>query len=250
MNRLLLLLLVLSSFLPTAHAQQTIPLPKKEFLDSTFTVLPYEAGARYYRETVYTDSIGGTVKQYYVSGKLHSSGTFDHIRKTIAHGTLSTWYESGQLQYQATFVHDAPVEAFGYYPTGQLKRHERYVGKKRKIAECFAEDGQKIRFFEFNIMPVYPEGNGGVHAIVGAVMRNTIYPQEALRGNLTGRVMLSFVVTPVGTVTDIKVTQSAHPLLDAAAVQAVQQLKRFTPGQEDGKPVRVSFTVPVSFAIK
>ena len=90
MNRLLLLLLVLSSFLPTAYAQQTIPLPKKEFLDSTFTVVPSEAGARYYRETVYTDSIGGTVKQYYVSGKLQSSGTFDHIRKTIAHGTLST----------------------------------------------------------------------------------------------------------------------------------------------------------------
>jgi protein TonB len=250
MKGFLLLLLVLSGFVTTAYAQQTIPPPKKEFLDSTFAVLSSELGARYYRETVYMDSIGGAVKQYYLSGKLQSSGTFDHIRKTIAHGTLNTWYESGQLQYQATFVHDAPVEAFGYYPTGQLKRHELYVGKKRKVAQCFAEDGQKIRFFEFSIMPVYPEGNGGVHAIIGAVMRNTIYPQEALRSNITGRVTLSFAVTSVGTVADIKVTQSAHPLLDAAAVQAVQQLKRFTPGQEDGKPVRVAFTVPVNFAIK
>lgn len=250
MKRFLPFLIVLSGFITTAYAQQAIPLPKKEFLDSTFTVVPSEAEARYYRETVYADSIGGTVKQYYLSGKLHSSGTFDHIRKTIAHGTLNTWYESGQLQYQATFVHNAPIEAFGYYPTGQLKRHERYVGKKRKVAECFAENGQKIRFFEFSIMPVYPEGNGGEHAIIVAVMHNTTYPQEALRGNITGRVTLSFAVTPVGTVADIKVTQSAHPLLDAAAVQAVQQLKRFTPGQEDGKPVRVAFTVPVNFAIK
>jgi protein TonB len=58
------------------------------------------------------------------------------------------------------------------------------------------------------------------------------------------------VVTPLGTVADIKVTQSAHPVLDAAAVQAVQKLKRFTPGQEDGKPVKVSFTVPMNFNIK
>lgn len=250
MKRLLLFLVVLSGFTPAAYAQQMIPLPKKEFLDSTFTVLPSEAGARYYRETVYTDSIGGTVKQYYLSGKLQCSGTFDHIRKTIAHGTLSTWYESGQLQYQATFVHDAPVEAFGYYPTGQLKRHELYVGKKRKVAQCFGEDGQKIRFFEFRIIPVYPEGSGGERAIIMAVMHNVIYPQEALRNNITGRVGLRFVVTPLGTVADIEVTQSAHPLLDAAAVQAVRQLKRFTPGQEDGKPVRVAFTVPVNFAIK
>jgi protein TonB len=250
MKQFLLLLLVLNGLAGAASAQQTIPLPKKEFLDSTFTVIPSAVGAQYYRETSYTDSIAGTVKNYYLSGKPQSSGTFDHIRKSIANGTLETWYESGQLQYQATFVHDAPVEAFGYYPTGQLKRHELYVGKKRKIALCFAADGKKVRFFEFRQLPVYPEGNGGEQAVVVAVMQNTIYPQEALRYNVTGRVLLSFVVTPVGTVTDIKVTQSAHPLLDAAAVQAVQNLKRFTPGQEDGKPVRVSYTVPVNFRIK
>lgn len=250
MKQIVLLSFALTGLAGTAAAQQPIPLPKKEFLDSTFVVLPSAVGARYYRETVYTDSVGGTVKNYYLSGKPQSSGTFDHIRKNIAHGTLETWYESGQPHYRATFVHDAPVEAFSYYPTGQLKRHELYVGKRRKLAQCFAVDGKKIRFFEFRQMPVYPEGNGGEHAVVVAVMQNTVYPQEALRQNLTGQVLLSFVVTSTGTITAVKVTQSAHPLLDEAAVQAVQRLKRFTPGQEDGQPVHVAYTVPVTFRIK
>jgi protein TonB len=250
MRRLLLLFIGLNTFFTAASAQQLLPSPKKEFLDSVFAVLPSETGARYYRETVYTDSIAGTVKDYYLSGKLQSSGTFDHVRKLLPNGTLETWFESGQLESRSTYTHATPVELYYYYPTGQLKRHERYAGKKRTIAQCFASDGQKVRFFEFHKMPVYPEGNGGEQALVAAVMHNTVYPEEALRNQLTGRVLVSFMVTPLGTVADIKVTQSAHPLLDAAAVQAVQKLKRFTPGQEDGKPVKVSFTVPMNFNIK
>lgn len=250
MKRLLLLLIALSGFTSAASAQQTIPLPKKEFLDSTFTVLPSELGARYYRETIYTDSIAGTVKDFYLSGKLQSNGTFDHVRKLEPHGTLETWYESGQLESRSTYIHSAPIELFTYYPTGQLKRHEKYAGKRRLIGQCFAIDGKKIRFFDYYQRPIYPEGNGGDQALVAAVMRNTVYPEDALRGNVTGRVFLSFTVTPIGTVTDIKVTQSAHPSLDAAAVQAVQQLKRFTPGRQDDKPAKFAFTVPVNFRIK
>lgn len=250
MKRFLLLSIALSGFISTASAQQTIPPLKKEFLDSTFTVLPSEVGARYYRETVYTDSIAGTVKDFYLSGKLQSNGTFDHVRKLEPHGTLETWYESGQLESRSTYTHSTPVELFTYYPTGQLKRHEKYAGQRRLVGQCFATDGKKVRFFDYYQKPIYPEGNGGDQALVAAVMRNTVYPEDALRNNVTGKVLLSFIVTPIGTVADIKVTQSAHPSLDAAAVQAVQKLKRFTPGKQDEKPMKFTFTVPVSFNIK
>jgi protein TonB len=250
MKRFLLFLVVLTGLTKAASAQQLIPLPKKEFLDSCFTVLPAEAGARYYRETVYTDSIAGTVRDYFLSGKLQSSGTFDHVRKLVPHGTLETWFESGQVESRSTYVHATPVELFYYYPSGQLKRHELYAGKKRTIAQCFAADGKKVRFFEYQEMPRYPEGDGGERAVVNAVMRNVLYPEDALRNNVTGRVLLRFVVTPAGRVADIEVAESTHSVLADAAVQAVQRLKQFTPGKQDGKAVKVSFTVPVSFAIK
>ena len=50
--------------------------------------------------------------------------------------------------------------------------------------------------------------------------------------------------------TDAHVSKAAAPVLDAAALEAVRKLGRFTPGQFDGELAAVSFTVPISFAIQ
>jgi protein TonB len=252
MSRLLLLLLLLAftSLLAPASAQQRVAAPTKEYLDSLFTVLPSAVGAQYYRETVRTDSLAGEVKDYYLSGKLQSSGTFDDVHQLVPNGTLETWRESGQLESRATYMHGMPVELWYYYASGQLKRHERYTGETRNVAQCFAEDGKVIPFFEYSTMPVYPEGNGGQAAIVDAIVRKMVYPKSALKNHITGHVLLRFVVTPTGGITHIEVKESAHPDLDAAAVAALRKLKRFTPGQEDGKSVAVHFEVPLNFTIK
>jgi hypothetical protein len=86
MPRLLLLLLAFTSLLAPASAQQRVAPPTKEYLDSLFTVLPSAVGAQYYRETVRTDSLAGEVKDYYLSGKLQSSGTFDDVQQLVPNG--------------------------------------------------------------------------------------------------------------------------------------------------------------------
>lgn len=195
-------------------------------------MLPSEVGAQYYRETVMTDSLTGEVKDYYLSGKLQSSGTFDDVHKMLPNGTLETWHESGELESRSTYIHTVPVELHYYYASGQLKRHELYAGEKRTVAQCFAEDGKQIPFFEYSTMPVYPEGDGGEDAIVKALVRKVVYPWAALKSKITGRLLLRFVVTPTGGITHVEIKESAHPDLDAAAVAALHKLKRFTPGQE------------------
>lgn len=64
--------LLLGSALGVAKvsAQQVIPPLKKEFLDSTWHVLPSAAGARYRRETEWRDSTAGVIRDYYLSGQL------------------------------------------------------------------------------------------------------------------------------------------------------------------------------------
>jgi protein TonB len=81
-------------------------------------------------------------------------------------------------------------------------------------------------------------------------MHNVVYPELALRNNLTGRVQVRFIVNPRGQVANVEVTQSAHPDLDAAAVQAIEQLKVFAPGRQDGKAIKFYYTVPIKFALK
>ena len=73
------------------------------------------------------------------------------------------------------------------------------------------------------------------------VRRTMGYPEEAQENNITGDVMISFVVDPEGHVTDEKIEQSADPILARAAFSAVKKFNCISQGQ----PVRVQ--VPFSF---
>lgn len=99
-------------------------------------------------------------------------------------------------------------------------------------------------------MPVYPEGDGGSRVIVRAIQRGLKYPREARKAGCNGRAVVAFNVTTAGEVADIRIVNSVCPSIDEAVLNAVRQLKRFTPGQQDGRPVAVAFTVPITFALQ
>jgi protein TonB len=238
--------------LSDAAAQQVIPPLKTEFLDSTWHAMPSAAGAYYRRETEYTDSTAGVVRDYFLSnGQLQSREQMDNIRRQRHHGVSEYFTKTGQLRTHAEFDHGRRTgELVLYYPSGQLKRREHYIDMLHGTGECFAPDGTAIPYFEYEIMPRYSEGDGGFAALVGAIGRNFNYTKEARRAGVQGRVLVTFSVTPQGLVDDVKITQPLHPLVDAEAVNAVYRLKRFTPGQQDGKPVKVSFTAPINLKLQ
>jgi protein TonB len=275
MKQLVLPFIFLGMAAGEAVAQQVIPPLKKEFLDSTWHVLPSAAGARYRRETEYRDSTAGTIRDYYLSGQLQSREEFEHIRKRSYDGLSEYFYESGQLKGHAEYAHgkrngefkfyfpdgrlrerevyvqDQPSgELVLYYPTGQLKRREHYAAGKRTAGECFAPDGKQVPFFEYEVMPRYSEGDGGFAAIIQAIGRNFHYPKDARRAGVEGRVLVSFSVTALGQVADVQIKESLFPSVDAEAIQAVYRLKRFTPGQQDGQPVKVAFTAPITLRLQ
>lgn len=90
-----------------------------------------------------------------------------------------------------------------------------------------------------------PQPIGGLQAIYKYVT----YPEMARRAGIDGQVILRFVVDEQGHVVDPTILKSAHPLLDEAALKALQHV-RFTPGRQRNKPVRVQFDLPVSFNLR
>lgn len=96
-------------------------------------------------------------------------------------------------------------------------------------------------------MPAYP---GGDQALIKDIFQNLVYPEVALEQEIQGRVVLQFVVKKDGTVGNIRVKRSLSAECDAAAAEAVKKLKRFTPGTQNGKPVSVWFTLPITFSIQ
>ncbi len=72
---------------------------------------------------------------------------------------------------------------------------------------------------------------------------------KVLRNGVTGKVFFAFTVDVQGRTTDIHLVKGLRADLDAVVLRNAQRLKQvqWRPGTQNGRPVRVSFTVPVSF---
>lgn len=245
-----LLLLAGGLWAAPSVAQPAAPPLKTEFLDASLAVLPSAAGAQYRRQTEYRDSVGGTVREYWLSGQLRNSTDYEHIQKGILHGLSESWLEDGQLATHESYAHGQLAgERRLYFASGQLKRYEQYQDGQRTIGECYGEQGQPVAFCEYETLPMYSEGLGDERAIVSAIARAVHYPADALASGAQGQVFVKFIVTPEGKVDKVEVVKGVLPSLDAETVRAVRQLQSFRPGLQDGAPVAFSFTVPVSYGI-
>jgi protein TonB len=94
---------------------------------------------------------------------------------------------------------------------------------------------------------VAPQFVGG-NAALTAFMRKTMhYPDAALRRNVHGQVVVSFVLSEKGQVIDAHVLRGPGFGLDQEALRVVWLMPRWTPGQVNGQPVRVACTIPIGF---
>lgn len=97
----------------------------------------------------------------------------------------------------------------------------------------------------FVIVEQMPELIGGLPEL----QKRITYPEIAKKAGVEGRVIVQFVVTEQGTVSDPVVVRGIGAGCDEEAVRAVQQA-RFTPGKQRGKPVRVKMSLPITFKLK
>ena len=95
-------------------------------------------------------------------------------------------------------------------------------------------------------MPVFP---GGEAALQKYIHEHLKYPTVSLEEGTQGTVMLRFVVNENGSVGEIQILKSLDTYCDREAKRVVQSLPRFTPGLQQGKPVKVWFQLPVRFEI-
>ena len=96
-------------------------------------------------------------------------------------------------------------------------------------------------------MPSFP---GGDVALMKFIKDNMIYPPEALKNRIEGKVIIQFVVTKTGKVGKVKVVRSVNKELDQEAVRLIKTLPDFSPGRNAmGEPVNVWYTLPVIFKL-
>ena len=99
------------------------------------------------------------------------------------------------------------------------------------------------------VMPQF-QNNHDSNALFNWIYTNIKYPDEAKQKGIQGRVLVRFVIDENGNVTDPVIVKSADPLLDRAAFEVMSKCPGWSPGLQDGKPVKVSFLVPINFALQ
>lgn len=94
-----------------------------------------------------------------------------------------------------------------------------------------------------------PEFPGGKEALKSYVASSIKYPAEAEKAGIQGRVHTAFIVEKDGCVTGARAMTSVDPQLDAEAIRIIRNMPKWSPGMQDGKPVRVKYLVPVTFRL-
>lgn len=81
--------------------------------------------------------------------------------------------------------------------------------------------------------------------------QENIFPPKALRDGVQGQVRFSFTVDAQGRTTDIKLVQGLRADVDSAVLRNAHRLEaiRWQPGTQNGRPVGVLMTVPMSFRV-
>jgi protein TonB len=100
------------------------------------------------------------------------------------------------------------------------------------------------------ILPEYPGGESALMAFLG---KNIQYPIPCVDNGIEGKVYIRFVVEKDGTVSNVVVLKQpageGGTLLAKEAVRVVRKLEKFKPATQNGKPVRVYYTLPVTFKL-
>ena len=101
----------------------------------------------------------------------------------------------------------------------------------------------------FDVVEEMPSFPGGTAKLFEYLTTSVKYPEAAKKAGVQGRVVATFVVETDGAISDVNVVKSVSPELDAEAVRVLKGMPNWNPGKQNGKAVRVKYTVPVTFSL-
>lgn len=185
---------------------------------------------------------------------LSNNFNFSHLKQRIIMMNKKKSNAAGHIKY-ALFV----LPAFALLVAGNIScsqdasqtedaKEEVVAPVSPEAKEAPADSTAKEDVFMVaEQMPEYP---GGMKEMLKFLQENVKYPENAMKNNVQGRVIVQFVVEKDGTPTEFKVLRSVDPDLDAEALRVMKAMPKWKPGMQKGQVVRVKFTVPVSFKLQ
>ncbi len=127
-------------------------------------------------------------------------------------------------------------------PTIEENPSELAVVEAPKVVE-----DKTYEMFDIQKPPSFP---GGEKELLKFLAENIKYPPLARENNIQGNVALTFVVNKNGSVSDVTILRDIGGGCGKEAVRVVNSMPKWNPGEANGNPVKVRFTLPVRFKLE
>ncbi|HPE74615.1 MAG TPA: energy transducer TonB [Draconibacterium sp.] len=109
------------------------------------------------------------------------------------------------------------------------------------------EEEEAQVFFIVEDMPEFPGGEMALRTYIANAIK---YPVIAQENGIQGKVYVTFVVGKDGSVSNASIARGVDPSIDKEALRVINSLPKWKPGKQRGKPVNVSYTVPINFQLQ
>ncbi len=115
----------------------------------------------------------------------------------------------------------------------------------------FEEDeGEKVKEEKvFMVVEDDPSFPGGEAKMMKYIQEHLKYPEMAKEMDVTGTVIVGFIVEPDGSITNIKVLKGIGGGCDKEAKRVIESMPKWEPGKQRGRAVRVNVKVPIRFRL-
>lgn len=184
---------------------------------------------------------------FYASGKDSLVEVFKANRRE---GQAMVYYPDGSTRFAKSFKNGRLNGRFlQYYPNGKLRREESYSDGSCIGGKLFSEDGNKLEHQPYWVSPEFQGGIENLRTLVANVVK---YPKEALKKRTEGLTVIQFIVGEDGSMLSPKIIKPVSQDIDKEALRAftaIAMAYKWTPGYQDGKAQRIKFTIPLNFRL-
>jgi len=184
---------------------------------------------------------------------------FSENKKNISSITNYVNYKlNGQVQFYSV---NGELNIRGQYKEGfligmwefEIDNPEKKYSKVFNLSDSILEDSIIINQINsigsfFRIVDKMPKfNNGSTEQFQKHISQTLVYPPQALKKGISGRVVTQFKINKFGLVYDVEVVKGVHELLDKEAVRVIKSSPLWTPGFQNQLPIDVSYTIPTVF---
>ncbi|TFF39581.1 energy transducer TonB [Mucilaginibacter psychrotolerans] len=201
----------------------------------------------------------GNDSAYYANGKLYRVISYDSgeaFLKTCLDSTGKLLADNGN----GSWVNMNPFDDLETFTGAVVNGKEDGIWIQRFAGDTATykiqnKNGMRLPNEQLHVRQIFqaveqqPSFGGGDSAFGQFLSYTLRYPDYAREHKITGRVILTFVVEANGHLTDIKVLRSPDESLSKEALRVMKLSPAWRPGIQNGRPVRVQFSVPIAFAL-